>query len=50
MGLTQEDLAERSDFEVPHVQKLEAAELNLSLRTLCRLAWALKLSLPELFA
>jgi len=49
LGLTQEDLAERGDFDVRHVQKLEAGELNVSLRTLCRLASALKFSLGELF-
>jgi transcriptional regulator with XRE-family HTH domain len=49
LGLTQEGLAERGDFDVRHVQKLEAGELNVSLQTLCRLASALKLSLGELF-
>lgn len=48
LGITQEDLAERGEFDVRHVQKLEAGELNASLKTLCRLASALKLSLSEL--
>jgi hypothetical protein len=42
-------VAERGEFDVRHVQKLEAGELNVSLRTLCRLASALKLRLGELF-
>jgi transcriptional regulator with XRE-family HTH domain len=49
LGLTQESLAERGEFDVRHVQKLEAAQLNVSLQTMCRLAAALKLSLSELF-
>jgi transcriptional regulator with XRE-family HTH domain len=49
LGLTQEALAERGDFDARHIQKLEAAELNASLQTLCRLASALKISLADLF-
>ena len=49
LGLTQEGVAERGEFDVRHVQKLEAGELNVSLQTLCRLASALKLRLGELF-
>lgn len=49
LGLTQEGLAERGEFDPRHVQKLEAAELNVSLETLCRLATALKMTLSELF-
>jgi transcriptional regulator with XRE-family HTH domain len=42
-------LAERGEFDVRHVQKLEAGELNVSLKTLCRLAAALRVTLSELF-
>lgn len=47
LGLTQESFAERGEFDVRHMQKLEAGELNVSLRTLCRLASALRLTLGE---
>lgn len=42
LGLTQEDAAERIQIATRHYQKLEPGDLNLTLRTLCRLADALQ--------
>ena len=48
MGLTQEEAAHQMQLSTRHYQKLEGAELNVTLRTLVRVAAALKLSLSEL--
>ena len=37
-GLTQESLAQRLGVGWRHLQKIEAGEINLTLRTLCRCA------------
>lgn len=42
--LTQEQLAERAGIDVKHLQKAEYAELNITLRTLVRIARGLGLS------
>ena len=49
-GLTQEALAERIAMDVKDVQKIEAGEVNITFRTLVRLADALGCSLGELVA
>lgn len=48
LHLSQEQVAERADLDVRHVQKIEAAESNMTLETLCKLATALRLALSEL--
>ncbi|WP_075071588.1 helix-turn-helix domain-containing protein [Gemmatimonas phototrophica] len=40
-GLTQEEVARRSGFGWRHIQKIEAGEVNATLRTICRVAHAL---------
>lgn len=49
LGLTQEDFAEHANLDVRHVQKIEAGDVNLTLRTLSVVAKALRLSLRDLF-
>ena len=49
-GLTQEALAERIAMDVKDVQRIEAGEVNITFRTLVRLADALGCSLGELVA
>lgn len=39
-GLTQEEVARRSGFGWRHIQKIEAGEVNVTLRTICMLAIA----------
>jgi transcriptional regulator with XRE-family HTH domain len=48
LELTQEDVAERGGIAVRHYQKLEAGEVNVTLRTLVRLSAALKAELSSL--
>jgi transcriptional regulator with XRE-family HTH domain len=48
LGLTQEEAADAMEIAVRHYQKLEAAEVNVTLRTLCRIAIALRLELSDL--
>ena len=40
-GLTQEELARRSGFGWRHIQKIEAGEVNVTVRTICRLSAAI---------
>lgn len=47
---TQEELAERAEITQSQVAKLEAGHVNPTLRTLVRLAHALKCSVGEMFA
>lgn len=49
-GLTQEKLAERSTLHPDTIRGLERNTFKPSLRTLCKLAKGLGLSLSELFA
>jgi transcriptional regulator with XRE-family HTH domain len=42
LKLTQELLAENAGMGWRHLQKIEAGEINLTLRTLCRVASALQ--------
>ncbi len=39
-SLTQEEIARRSGFGWRHIQKIEAGEVNATLRTICKLAAA----------
>jgi transcriptional regulator with XRE-family HTH domain len=48
-GLTQEALAARAGIAVRHVQKIEAGEINTTLRTIARLALALEVDPSEIF-
>jgi len=48
-GLTQEQVAERADVDVTHVQKVEAATVNLTIATLVRLATGLDVPIRDLF-
>jgi transcriptional regulator with XRE-family HTH domain len=45
---TQEEIAEAAGLSPRHYQKLEAAELNMTLATMCRVADALCLALRDL--
>jgi transcriptional regulator with XRE-family HTH domain len=47
-GLTQELLAELSGLDVRHIQKLEAGEVNATLKTLAALSLALDVPPSEL--
>ena len=49
-GLTQEALAERMATDAKDLQRIEAGEVNVTFRTLVRLADALGCSLGELVA
>lgn len=49
LGFSQEEAAHRSQMNTRHYQKLEAAELNVTLRTLVRVAAALRIKLSDLF-
>lgn len=50
LGFTQEDAAHASGLAVRHYQKLEAGELNVTLRTLTKVAKMLRCELADLFA
>lgn len=47
-GLTQVEFADASGIDVRHIQKIERGEVNLTLRTLARLALALSVDPSEL--
>jgi len=49
LGLTVEEAAHGGGIHWRHWQKLEAAEMNATLRTLVRVAAALDLGMSELF-
>lgn len=49
-GLTQEQLAERVAIDAKDLQKIEAGEVNITFRTLVRLAAGLDCTLGELVA
>lgn len=49
-GLTQETMAARIECGLRNYQRLETGQVNMSLRTVARLASALSLSPAELFA
>jgi len=48
LGLTQEDVADSAGIALRHYQKLEAGEVNVTLRTMVRIAEALRLQVHEL--
>lgn len=48
-GLTQEALALRVGMGWRHLQKIEAGEVNLTLRTLCRFASVLEVDISVFF-
>lgn len=48
-GLTQEDLALSVGVGWRHLQKVEAGEVNLTLKTLSRFAAALQVDIPQFF-
>lgn len=50
VGLTQEALAAQAGMAVRHLQKIEAGEVNVTIRTLAKIAQALGKDIPELFA
>lgn len=49
LGLTQEQVAHEADMAARHFQKLEEARLNVTLRTIVKVARALKSELRDLF-
>jgi len=49
-GLTQEDAASLVGITWRHLQRVEGAEINVTLRTLQRFANAYGIKLPELFS
>lgn len=48
LGLTQEEVADVLGMAVRHYQKIEAGELNITLRTLARVASAVRTSPADL--
>lgn len=48
LGLTQQDLEERTGFEIRFVQRLERGKVSMSVETLVRLAEALGVAPGEL--
>lgn len=48
LGLTQEDVAEKLGIVVRQYQKIESGKVNVTLRTLVRLASALNIETREL--
>jgi transcriptional regulator with XRE-family HTH domain len=50
MGLTQEQLAERSDFSTNYIARLELGTSIPSLSTLTKLSKALRIGVPDLLA
>lgn len=50
LGLTQEELSNDIGVTPRHYQKIEAGRSNPTLRTLCAIADALKISVSELLA
>jgi transcriptional regulator with XRE-family HTH domain len=49
LRFTQEDVAHASGMAVRHYQKLEAGELNVTIRTLVRVARALRCDVSSFF-
>jgi transcriptional regulator with XRE-family HTH domain len=49
LKLTVEQAAEHADLDRRHWQKVEAGEVNVTLRTLTRLSRALRVAVPLLF-
>jgi transcriptional regulator with XRE-family HTH domain len=47
-GLTQEAAADRAGLAVRHFQKIEAAEVNVTLNSLARIAAALQVDVSDL--
>lgn len=47
-GITQEALALRSGLALRHLQKVEAAEVNVTIRSLARIAAGLKVDVSDL--
>lgn len=50
VGLTQEALAAQAGMAVRHLQKIEAGEVNVTIRTLAKISRALGKDISELFA
>lgn len=48
--LTQEDLADRSKIDVKRIQRIEAGTVNVTVKTLVKIATALDVPLWELMA
>ena len=48
-AMTQEELANRAGVGWRHIQKIEAGEINTTLRTICRVAVALGIDPVKLF-
>lgn len=48
LKLTQEDVADAAGLAIRHYQKLEAGEVNVTLRTLVRVAEVLRVQVNEL--
>jgi transcriptional regulator with XRE-family HTH domain len=49
-GMTQEEVAGQSGIGWRHLQKIEAAEVNITLPTLCRLAATLRVDPSQLLS
>jgi transcriptional regulator with XRE-family HTH domain len=50
LKLSQEQLAERSGLHWTHISGIERGQWNLGLRTICKVARGLNVSLSDLFA
>jgi transcriptional regulator with XRE-family HTH domain len=48
-NFTQETLADKSGLAIRHLQKIEAAEVNVTLGTIAKIAKALRVSVHTLF-
>ena len=49
-GLSQEALGQRSGLSTRHLQKLEAAQVNVTIESLSKVANALEVDISQLFA
>lgn len=49
LGISQEELAERSDLHRTYISDVERGSRNVSLENIARIAQALELSIAELF-
>jgi transcriptional regulator with XRE-family HTH domain len=47
-GVTQQQLAEFADLNIRNVQRIEAGEIDVLLRTITRISWALHCPLERL--
>jgi transcriptional regulator with XRE-family HTH domain len=49
-GITQEKLAEINNIDYKYYQRIEAGDVNITMKTLCKLSESLKIDPVKLFA